>query len=500
MPKPWGRWTICCWALSAAVLRAEEPSSPAAPPEPLPAEVLRLPAVASDAAATGALTLDEVLTSVDQSYPLLAAAVQQRNIADGERLASRGAYDVKIAAENMVGAPGYYETNRAAVKLEQTTLSGGKAFGGYRIGRGSFEPWYLERQTNDGGEFKLGFEQSLLQGLAIDKYRLGLRKADLNRAASEPSIDKQRIYFLEYAAISYWKWVAAGQVYLVARNVLDLAERRVEGIEARIRAGILKEIERVDNRRLIVSRQAKLIEADRKFRQAAVELSLYLRDEQDRPLLVPAERLPSFPEPQPPDDAQFEADVSVALAMRPEPRYLRIQRDKFFVELRYSENLALPKLNAVVSAGQDVGTPSSPKRDKSPFEMESGLVFEVPLQRRYAAGQIQALEAELARVRAELQFAEDRVVADVRYAAAGLRTAYDEYLRARESVDLTYQMQVAEQTNFDLGNSNILFVNLREQATADARLLVVDAEAQYYYATAEYRAALGIDSGYVAAP
>jgi hypothetical protein len=56
-------------------------------------------------------------------------------------------------------------------------------------------------------------------------------------------------------------------------------------------------------------------------------------------------------------------------------------------------------------------------------------------------------------------------------------------------------MQDAELKNFELGNSNILFVNLREQATADARLLVIDALEQYFYAQAEYRAAIGIDAG-----
>jgi outer membrane protein TolC len=212
-------------------------------------------------------------------------------------------------------------------------------------------------------------------------------------------------------------------------------------------------------------------------------------------LLAPAGRLPSFPDPVAPDARRFVADESSALALRPEPRYLRIQRDKFLVELRYAENQTLPRLDAVVAAAQDVGGPASAKGDKGRFEMESGLMFEVPLQRRYAAGQIRTNQAELARVQAELRFAEDRVVADVRYAAAGLQTAYDEYLRARESVELTVELQNAEIKNFELGNSNILFVNLREQATADARLLLIDALLEYFAASAEYRAALGIDSG-----
>jgi outer membrane protein TolC len=504
---------VCCvqHAALACAQQSPEPLPPQAPAaaaplqtppragelQPLPLETLRLPPLEPDpqSAQLGPLELDEVLNSVDRSYPLLVAAVQQRNIASGEQLSARGAYDLNVAAENVVGAPGFYQTNRAALGVDRYTLPGGKVFGGYRIGRGSFEPWYLERETNDGGEFKIGFEQSLLQGWAIDKRRVGLRKADLARAAAEPTIDKQRISFLEIAAIGYWDWVAAGQAFLVARDLLQIAERRVEGIEARIRAGILKEIELIDNRRLIASRQAKLIEADRKFRQAGIELSLFLRDEAGRPLLAPAGRLPSFPDPVAPDARRFVADESSALALRPEPRYLRIQRDKFLVELRYAENQTLPRLDAVVAAAQDVGGPASAKGDKGRFEMESGLMFEVPLQRRYAAGQIRTNQAELARVQAELRFAEDRVVADVRYAAAGLQTAYDEYLRARESVELTVELQNAEIKNFELGNSNILFVNLREQATADARLLLIDALLEYFAASAEYRAALGIDSG-----
>jgi outer membrane protein TolC len=460
---------------------------PAATPAARPDEAIPV-------AAPRYLGLDEVLESVRRSYPLLAAVLQERGIAAGEQRSSRGAFDLNVQAENMTGALGYYQTNRAALRAEQNTLPGGKVWGAYRIGRGSFEPWYLERQTNDGGEFRVGYSQSLLQGLAIDKRRTAMQKADLGVAAAEPSIDKQRIYFLEYAAINYWKWVACGHWYLINRNLLQLAEDRVAGIETRIQRGILPEIERLDNRRLIVTRQAKLIEADRKFQQAAVELSLYLRDASGAPLLPPADRLPSFPEPSKPDDAHFDTDVQTALFFRPEPRYLRIQREKLAVELNYARNLTLPQLDAVVDTAKDVGGPTSPKNDKGPFQMEAGLLFNVPMQRRLATGQVRTAEAAIAQVRAQEQYAVERVSADVRYALAGLKTAYDEYLRAQEATQLAAQMEVAEDTKFDLGNSNILFVNLREQATADARMLVVDSLAKYFIAAAEYRAALGLDA------
>jgi outer membrane protein TolC len=446
------------------------------------------------------LQLEEIRASVGRFYPLLVAAIQERGIAEGQQRSARGAYDLRVQAENTTGALGFYQTNRAALKAERYTLPGGKVWGGYRVGRGSFEPWYLERQTNEGGEFKLGYQQSLLQGLSIDKRRAEVRKADLARAAAEPSIDKQRIYFFEYAAIDYWKWVAAGHWYLVNRDLLQLAETRVEGIDSRINRGVLPEIERLDNRRLIVSRQTKLIEADRKFRQAAVELSLYLRDEFGMPLLPSADRLPSFPQPTKPDESRLEEDIAVALSYRPEPRYLRLQREKTVVELNYARNLTLPQLDAALDASKDMGKPTSSKNDKGPLQLEAGILFEVPVQRRFATGQIRVAEATLAQIRAQEQFAVDRVRADVRYALAGLRTAYEEYVYAAESAELAQKMEDAERTKFELGNSNILTVNLREQATADARMLIVDALAEYFIADAEYKAALGIDAGFDGPP
>ncbi|MBL9083900.1 MAG: hypothetical protein JNK76_18935, partial [Planctomycetales bacterium] len=110
-------------------------------------EQIPLPPELAGSPTAGELRLDEVLQSVSRTYPLLIAAIQERDIAAGEARSTRGAYDLHIQAENMTGAMGFYETNRAALRAEQYTLPGGKVWSGYRIGRGSFEPWYQERQT-----------------------------------------------------------------------------------------------------------------------------------------------------------------------------------------------------------------------------------------------------------------------------------------------------------------------------------------------------------------
>jgi hypothetical protein len=50
-------------------------------------------------------------------------------------------------------------------------------------------------------------------------------------------------------------------------------------------------------------------------------------------------------------------------------------------------------------------------------------------------------------------------------------------------------VEAAERTNFDLGNSTILAVNLREQASAEAASREVDARADFHRAVAAYLAA-----------
>ena len=54
-------------------------------------------------------------------------------------------------------------------------------------------------------------------------------------------------------------------------------------------------------------------------------------------------------------------------------------------------------------------------------------------------------------------------------------------------------MEQAERRKFDLGDSNLLLVNLREQATADAAFLEVVAKQEYFRARADLRAAIASD-------
>ena len=440
------------------------------------------------------LQLEEVIRSVVISYPLLESSYQSRGIAEGQVLEAMGAFDLKLKAESNNTPLGYYETYRQLVGLEQPMYGGGNLFAGYRIGRGSFEPWYQERQTNDGGEFKAGASVPLLQNRKIDARRAELWQSQWARRAVEPEIRADVLLYVYEASLNYWQWVAVGRSERIADELLKLALVRKEALEKQAETGSIARIELVDNERIVVSREAKWIEAGQKLDQAAIKLSLYLRNPQGMPVVPTRDQLPAdFPATLPLDAMALAADVNWALENRPELVYLDALRRQLEIDLAHARNSGLPELDAYVTASQDVGEPTSEKRDKSPLELETGLVGTVPLQRRKAAGKVMATQAKLAQLTAKRRMAADKIVNEVENAQVALRAASERLDRYKRATDLANQMGQAERRKFAAGDSDLLSVNLREQQAAEAATAEIQAAWDYFQALAAYRAALSLD-------
>jgi len=444
--------------------------------------------------------LADVLTSLDEFYPLLVAVSQERGIAAGELLAAEGSFDTKLTGATISQPQGFYQNYRNSLGLEQPTWNGGKVTAGYRIGDGDFAPWYGERETNEGGEFAAGAMVPFWKDRIIDKRRAELFKANIKTRLAEPKIRKAHINFAQQASYTYWNWIAAIHSENVYREYLQIAIERDEFIRLSIARGNMAEVERIDNRRLIASREASVIAAQRKTRKAAIEMSLFLREPATaRPLIVPALAAPeTFPEPQQPKVDQLNRDIDLALMLNPEISRIRLEREKTNVQLNYARNLTLPELDGGLYASKDVGAAASSKGDKTPFELEAGLYLEVPLQRRLGWGEIRSAESELAKLRAEEQYAADHVTAKVRDAVVALQATYERIALAKQAVELAKQMENVERRRFALGQSNILFVNLREATTNEVELQLIGAYADYFFALADYRAALSANTAAMA--
>lgn len=447
----------------------------------------------TEPAAATSLQLSDVVMSVHQSYPLVSAAFQERSIADGNRVSAWGSFDTKLKASSESGPLGYYETYRNSAGLTKPIYSGGEFFAGYRIGDGDFQPWYKERETNEGGEFKAGVRIPLIRDRDIDGRRADLWRASYDRQIADPVIRTQLVLFSREAGLAYWKWVAAGEKFKLGQRWVALAADRNQRIIDQKEAGQLALADVQDNEAAIAKRRAKLADIENELRQAAVKLSLYVRDSSGNPVLPLMSQSPGFPALRDCPQSRFSEDIPQAQAMRPELQALALQIQKLEVDYSEAYNMTLAALDAQLIGAQDVGFPASSKRDKSEFELEAGLFFDVPLERRKGRGKMDSVRAKMAAVHSKRRMVQDKVSAEVQAVYVALQQTQKQVEQAAQSVDLYQSVAENERVLFENGESDLLKVALREQYALEAAEGQIAALYNHFVAFTEYAAVMAID-------
>lgn len=453
------------------------------------ARATALPALPSGIASGEApLTLEEVLDSVRAQHPGMTAARQGVVSAEAELLSAQGGFDTLVKARGVYVPFGYYPQERLDAIIEQPLPVGGsRLFAGYRLGQGKYPAYYGHYETLSGGELRAGFELPLWRNAAIDKRRADIARARLRRDIAGFMLAGERLELQREAAYHYWEWVAAGRQLTVASTQHALAVTRHEQLARRVAQGDIPQLEHTENERVLLEREAELIAARRKLDQTARKLSLYLRDEEGHPLVVPTSRLPDgLPPPDAAFTSELDARMEQALRQRPELRELALQREVFQLDAELARNQAAPAVDLGVSVSRDVGVGPPNLR---PTEVQASLTLDLPLQARSARGQRQAAEAKRAAVEAKARLARDKAATEVRDALSALHAAQERVSLARSATEVARRLAKAELSRFEHGATSLLFVNLREQAAADAELKEIKALVDYHRAVIDLLAA-----------
>jgi outer membrane protein TolC len=446
------------------------------------------------------LTLEDVLKSVLLSYPLLQAVERERGIAAGKYTTAMGAFDTKVNMAGQSLAPGTYENYRSDFGFSQQFMTGGiSAFGGFRTGFGDFPTYNLGQKTADAGEWRGGLNSPLARDRDIDRARASRAQAALDVSLAEPTIERSRLDYMKSAARTYWNWLGSGERYAATERLLELATERDKQLSLKVNSGIVANIERVDNQQNIALRNGLIVQADRAVQQAAIELSLYHRNDSGHPLLARRSRMRPVPQPVEPTIDVYQQSLARASSARPEFQRLSLQREKLLVERRLAVNQTLPGIDGQILGNQDAGFGKSPLSGLNGLDrqvLQAGLVFQMPVQRRDAFGKMQTLDSQLTQINRQLSYAEDQVRAEVQDAFSLLERAYEFHEQVKQRLELARLVALAEREQLRLGRSDVLRVTLREQAKFEAEVAEVNARQEYWRAESDLRAAdtsLGLD-------
>ena len=440
------------------------------------------------------LLLADVIASTFRSFPEIEIARLQAGVARGEVTQANGAYDLHLDYYNLNQPVGYYENNRSGVGVSRQLWWGGYAHAGYRIGRGAFEPWYKERETNKGGEFRVGWVQPLLQGRAIDPYRVQLFQANLDRQAVAPEIQQNVLAASLAAASAYWQWVEAGNVLRSQEQLLQLAIKRNEGLNRLLERGLSTRQELSINAQTISERQLKVMDSRQKFRDTAFKLAIFLRDESGTPMLARPEWLPNaFPNISRLELQDFESAFLDAQQRRPELNLIQIDLQKLRWEAELARNQTLPNVDFTIQGVQNVGDPATSLNDKGDFILESGVVGGVPVQRRKARGKLESTLAKIQQTEQKRWLTTNKIEMELRVARNALEVTREMVERSSQLLNETKQTLEFFRRDFASGNRDFLFLLAQEAKATEAEIKLLDAEREYYIALAKLQTVLGLD-------
>lgn len=435
------------------------------------------------------LHLDDVIQATLRHHPALQAEMQERVAADAALLSAEGAFDPSIKSDIFSTATGGYSGNYGSAYVEQPLqFYGSKVVAGYRLGRGVFPTYENYYETNSGGELGVGVEVPLLRDGPIDRRRATIGQSISGKTIADSTIEQRKIELARAAALTYWDWTAARNKILVYKRLLEVAEERDRQIAERVKRGDLPEFDRVDNQRAVLQRKAQLLSAERAVKNAEFNLSLFFRDDKGQPRTIePLQALSQIPVPLFVPEASLDAPVAEAVAARPEFKNLTAQREQNELELKLARNQILPRLDLRVFSANDLGT--GEVRREEP-ELKAGVRVEIPLATRTQQGKIAHYEAKQQKIAFTETFLKERIRADVQDALNALDVARLRVDVVKREVKAAEDLAKGEVKRFELGDSNLIFVNLREQNSADAQVREIEALQDYQKAFVAFEATL----------
>ena len=440
------------------------------------------------------LTLADVVASVYQSYPKILETRQETVRASGEVTSAYGSFDTKLNLHSINEPTGFYENYRHGIGVARQTWWGGYVSAGYRMGRDDFQPWYQERSTHEAGEFKVGLGQAMLQGRGIDPARVAVFHANLDQRAVEPRIQRVILETSAEASSLYWQWVAMGRILDVQRELFELAEERGEQFAVGVEAGKFAEVDLILNRQLIAERKTKVLETQQKYQASTFKLSVFLRDADGRPMVPREDWLPTqFPTIDSSVEMDFNQDLAAAIARRPEPKLLQIERQKLQWDRQLACNQTLPRLDLIAEASQDVGAPATKSDDKGEFELVIGFRSEVPIQRRKARGKIQSTSAKIAQLDQKIRLQTDKIGAELQLAINRLQMSTSIVEQSALSLEAALETLDRYQFAFSKGKIDLIYLNFLETKAFETKIKLVEAQRDWFVSLAKLQAILGLD-------
>jgi outer membrane protein TolC len=433
------------------------------------------------------LTLQSVLTQVEEGHPLLKGSQTEKMVASGKLLKALGEFEPtivndweleRLAKENKNENVGFNDT---FVKMKHK--SGVRGFAGFRAGIGDVR--VADLGIGQSNQPLLGIAIPLLRGLNTNPAHAELKKSNLadKQAKLEIQQTRQELYF--GAATQYWDWVAAWKFMEIQRKAVVVAEERSAQLTRQGSAGSIATFDVDEGMQEVQRRRDGLIKVMRKVDEEKLKLALFLWEDNllnspnnfKAPLFPPAQKIYSL--------HAMQKGKQHAANARPELKMVNLEAELNQIDLELAENNLLP----------DLTVEAEPTRKPGEFVLGLGYRFGVrlsfPFYQRKARGELLQETGKAQRIKLLQRYQLRKVFLDVENAHSAVTRAEERIKVSKKALLLAKKLEKGERTRFKLGATTLLIVNMRERNVLHAAREWITAMADYQKAQALYQWSTG---------
>jgi outer membrane protein len=327
--------------------------------------------------------------------------------------------------------------------------------------------------------------QSLLRGRDVRVNTTQIHQAAIDTQISEYELRGFTELLVQAVESGYWDYALALRQIDIYTDSLKLAEQQMEEAQERIKLGALAETELAAAKAEVALRRENLINARATVTTRRLVLLRLLNptdtvDWDSDIVLEYQTALPDFPLDPVADHVQ------VALRMRPDLNQARLLIRRGELDVVQTRNGLLPRLDAFITYGRTsyarTFSDASGNFDGPSYDVESGLVMELPLGNRAAkARHTRAVISKQQSIKA-LENMSQLVQVEV-------RTAYVEVGRTREQITATAATRESQEEKlrvetekFRVGKSTSLLVAQAQRDLVSSQIGEIQAITNYFKA------------------
>lgn len=415
------------------------------------------------------IDLESFLIQVRENHPLSFIANNYILQAEQFTITSKGAFDPQAVAQinqKYYDGKTYYSTLSTGVKIP--TRFGVQFKGMVDWNRGE----YLSPEdiTPANGLGLLGVEVQLGRGLLTDEQRTQLKRAQNALLLSEIERNIALNDLLYEAGSDFVIWQENYNQYLLAQNMAEFAKNRFEQIKEKVFAEDRPAIDTVEALAIYTQRLFELNQKSLLQQNSRLKVESYLWDQGLAPLLFESTITPSPLEVQPISITRF-AELN-------ETPFLQAY-DYKLTDLNYERKLKIEMLKPQLSLNYNfLQDAQSPLNTYSINNYKWGGSFYMPIFLRKERSSLEMTKLKIENTRYE-QSLKQRELDIKQQQLFNEWAAQIEQSTQLETIATSYQQLVeGEQSLFDLGESTVFLINMREINYINAQMKLLETQAK----------------------